>query len=133
MGVSAIIFGLIDIAVVNYPAFIPGILPGVLLMGLVGIPVVGYVTGLMTMLQNATTDQYRGRVFGAFDTTAACLALFGSLAAGYLGERVPVVWILNVQGSGYVVAGVLALLLLRRVYAARYSPPLQPTELADPV
>jgi MFS family permease len=133
LGISAIFFGLIDIAVVNYPAFVPGILPGIILMGLVGIPGVGYGTALMTMAQNATTDQYRGRVFGAFETTAACLALFGSLAAGYLGERLPVVSILSVQGSGYVVAGILALILLRRVYAARYSPTPPPTELVEPV
>jgi MFS family permease len=133
LGISAIFFGLIDIAVVNYPAFVPGILPGIILMGLVGIPGVGYGTALMTMAQNATTDQYRGRVFGAFETTAACLALFGSLAAGYLGERLPVVAILSVQGSGYVVAGIMALILLRRVYAVRYSPATKPVEAAEPV
>jgi hypothetical protein len=35
--------------------------------------------------------------------TAALLGLFGTILAGYLGEHVHVVTILNVQGLGYVV------------------------------
>lgn len=116
MGISAIIFGLLDLALFNYPAFIPGMLLGYVLIGLVGIPAVGYVTGLETILQTATPDQYRGRVWGVFGTIAALLRLGGTALAGQLGERLPVVTVLNVQGLGYVLAGILALVLLRQAY-----------------
>ena len=129
MGVSAVIFGLIDLAIFNYPTYIPGILLGVILMVLVGLPVVGYDTGLTTMLQNAMPDAYRGRVFGAFGTTAALLGLFGTILAGYLGEHVYVVTILNVQGLGYVVTGILALVFLKRYYSSRTIPLAQTAEL----
>jgi MFS family permease len=133
MGICAIFFGLIDLAIFNYPAYIPGILLAIILMVLVGIPGVGYGTGLTTMFQNAMPDEYRGRVFGAFMTTAAVLSLFGTILAGYLGERIHMVTILNVQGLGYVVAGVLALIFLRRLYDAKTAPSTQPANLeAEP-
>jgi MFS family permease len=122
MGISAVAFGLIDLMIFNYPLFVPSVWPGICLMVLVGIPAVGYGTGLTTMLQTATADQYRGRVFGAFSMIGSLLYLFGTILAGYLGEHLHVVAILNVQGLGYVVAGVLALVLLRRVYTTRYAP-----------
>ena len=59
------------------------------------------------------------RVFGAFGTTAALLGLFSTILAGYLGEHVHVVTILNVQGLGYVVTGILALVFLKRYYDTR--------------
>jgi MFS family permease len=132
MGISAILFGLIDLALFNYPAFIPGLALGLLLMAIVGVPGIGYVTGLSTMLQTSAPDAYLGRVLGAFYTTAALLGLLGTMLAGYLGERLPVVSILNVQGLGYVIAGVLALLFLRRVYSVSAEETVVPIEQAEP-
>jgi MFS family permease len=125
LGISAILFGLIDLVIFNYPTFIPGVLPGVILMALVGIPGVGYGTSLNTMLQNAMPDEYRGRVFGAFGMVAAILGLLGTIVAGYLGETISAVTLLNVQGLGYVVTGALALALLKRHYSSRTSEPVQ--------
>lgn len=130
MGISAILFGLLDLALFNYPAFISGFLMGYLLIGLVGLPAVGYGTGLSTMLQTATPDQYRGRVLGAFGTTAACLSLIGALIAGHFGEYVNVVTILNVQGLGYVVTGILALTLLSRAYQSHEASSMQSVDAA---
>lgn len=116
MGISAILFGLLDLALFNYPTFVSGFLLGYLLIGLVGVPAVGYGTGLSAMLQTTVPDQYRGRVLGAFGTTAAFLYLIGTLIAGHFGEYLNVVTILNIQGLGYVLTGILALTLLSRAY-----------------
>jgi len=60
-------------------------------------------------------DEYRGRVFGAFGTTGALMALAGSALAGALGDRVPVVAVLSIQGGVYIVAGLGVLALLHDV------------------
>ncbi|HEY3231775.1 MAG TPA: MFS transporter [Roseiflexaceae bacterium] len=112
IGLSAIVFGLIDLAIFNYPAFIPGIALGLILFVVVGVPGVGFMSGVNTLLQTAVVDQYRGRVFGALGTTQALLMLIGTLAAGMLGDRLGVVTMLNIQGGGYVLAGCAALILL---------------------
>jgi MFS family permease len=112
IGLSAIMFGLIDLAIFNYPAFIPGIALGLILFVVVGVPGVGFMSGVNTLLQTAVVDQYRGRVFGALGTTQALLMLIGTLAAGMLGDRLGVVTMLNIQGGGYVLAGCAALILL---------------------
>jgi MFS family permease len=112
IGVGGILFGLIDLAIFNYPAFVPGLLPALALFVAVGIPGIIMVTGKNILLQSAVADEYRGRVFGAYGTTIALLALLGATLAGTLGDRVGVVTVLNVQGVVYVVAGLVVLALL---------------------
>lgn len=112
IGVCAIGFGLGDLAVFNAPAVLPGLGAPALFMGLVGIAGVGYLTGASSVLQAYVADGYRGRVQGAWGTTGALLGLLGTVIAGSLGDRLGPVAILNVQGAGYMVSGVLALLLL---------------------
>ncbi|MFL5803327.1 MAG: MFS transporter [Roseiflexaceae bacterium] len=112
IGFSAILFGAIDLAIFNYPAFIPGIALGLILFVVVGIPGVGFMTGVSTLLQTGVADQYRGRIFGALGTTQGLLALVGTLLAGALGDRLGVVTMLNIQGGGYILAGLLGLALL---------------------
>ncbi|MBA3425077.1 MAG: MFS transporter [Rubrobacter sp.] len=60
LGLSAVLFGLIDLAIFLYPAFIEGIALGLILFVLVGIPVTGVVASLQTLLQRSTKDHYRG-------------------------------------------------------------------------
>jgi MFS family permease len=112
IGLSAILFGAIDLAIFNYPALIPGIGLGLILFVVVGIPGVGFMTGVNTLLQTGVDDQYRGRIFGALGTTQGLLALVGTLLAGALGDRLGVVTMLNIQGGGYILAGLLGLMLL---------------------
>jgi MFS family permease len=112
IGLSAILFGTIDLAIFNYPALIPGIGLGLILFVVVGIPGVGFMTGVNTLLQTGVADQYRGRMFGALGTTEGLLALVGTLLAGALGDRFGVVTMLNIQGGGYILAGLLGLMLL---------------------
>lgn len=125
LGFGAILFGLLDLAIFNYPAYLPGIEIGIALFILVGIPGIGVMTGINTLLQSAVDDQYRGRVFGALGTTEAFLALIGTLLAGGLGDWLGIVTVLNLQGLGYILAGVMALVLIGSAARSAAKPALQ--------
>jgi hypothetical protein len=71
------------------------------------------MTGVHTLLQTSVADRYRGRIFGALGTSQGLLMLVGTLVAGTLGDRLNVVTMLNIQGGGYILAGLLGLVLLR--------------------
>ena len=115
IGFGAIAFGIIDLLIFNYPTFFPGIVIGLALFVLVGIPGVGFSTGVTTLLQTSVEDEYRGRVFGAMGTTSALLMLLGIIVAGLLGDPLGVITVLNTQGGMYVLAGLCVLVLLRPV------------------
>src|SRR5215213_5284226 len=113
IGLGALAFGLIDLAIFNYPAFLPGFTLALILFVAVGIPGVAMVTGMNTLLQSAVADEYRGRIFGTYGMTGALLALIGATLAGALGDRLGAVTLLNIQGGVYVAAGLLVPVLLR--------------------
>lgn len=115
IGFGAIAFGFIDLLIFNYPTFFPGIVIGLALFVLVGIPGVGFSTGVTTLLQISVEDEYRGRIFGAMGAISALLMLLGTTLAGFLGDPLGVVAVLNTQGGMYVLAGICVLLLLRPV------------------
>ncbi len=120
IGLGALAFGLIDLAIFNYPAFFPGFTLALILFVAVGIPGVAMMTGMNTLLQSAVADEYRGRVFGTYGMTGALLALIGATLAGTLGDRIGAVTLLNIQGGVYVAAGLLVPALLRGArHAAR--------------
>ncbi len=123
LGICAIVFGCLDLAMFYYPLSIRGIGPGILFIGLVGIPSVGWFTARTTLLQTFTTDAYRGRVFGALGALSALIMLVSSVLAGLLGERVNLIILMTVDGLGYISAGIIALALLRHLTmpAARAS------------
>jgi MFS family permease len=112
LGAGAVLFGLIDLAIFLYPAFVEGIALGLVLFVLVGVPGAGMLSGQQTLLQTSAEDRYRGRVFGAFGTTQALLMLAGTLAGGALGDAAGIVPVLVVQSGAYVLAGLLVLVLL---------------------
>jgi len=84
------------------------------LFAAVGVPGIAALTGEQTLLQQTSPDAYRGRVFGALGTLMALFGVVGILLAGTLTDHLGVVTVLNIQGGGYVLAGVLLLLLLPR-------------------
>ena len=55
-------------------------------MVVVGFPVIATMTGFQTLIQNATTDRHRGRVYGAFGTLDGIMMLIGLGVAGLLGQ-----------------------------------------------
>jgi MFS family permease len=119
-GWGLLTFGLIDLALFNYPLAFSGVLIGLVLIAVVGIPGVASNAARQTLIQADVEDRYRGRVFGALGTTAAALMLVATFVAGAIGEAVGPIAMLNVQGGAYVVSGIAVLLLLTpAVNAAR--------------
>jgi MFS family permease len=127
ISISAMCFGAIDLVVVNAPALLPGALVALApqwqvpiftfeigLFVAVGIPGIWMSTGGLSLLQASAPDAYRGRVFGVLGAVFALLNVAGIVAASTLTDRLGVVTMLNIQGSGYIVAGVLLLALLPR-------------------
>ena len=112
LGPCAILFGLVDLAIFNYPAFFPGFAIALVLFVIVGLPGAAFSASFFTLLQSNVEDRYRGRVFGALNTTFALLTLVGMGLASVAGDRAGIVPVINVQGYGYVVAGALAWLWL---------------------
>ena len=125
IGVCAALFGLIDLAIFNAPTLVPfgeslaGAQIGVplfwIVVGLfvaVGIPGIGAMTGMQSLLQARAPDAYRGRVFGALGAIMGLLRLIGVVIAGLVTTNANLITVLNIQGFGYVAAGLLAMLLL---------------------
>jgi MFS family permease len=114
LGFSAITFGVIALLIYNATAFGGSTALVLGLVALIGVAGVGFLTSVTTLLQTSVSDEYRGRVFGAFGTTLAVFQLLGSAIAGVLGEYLGIVTVLNIQGGLYILAGVLGLVLLER-------------------
>jgi MFS family permease len=125
IGVCAALFGLIDLAIFNAPTLVPGVqsLAGAqigvslfwIVVGLfvaVGIPGIGMLTGMQSLLQARAPEDYRGRVFGALGAIMGLLRLVGVVIAGVVTSPQDLITVLNIQGFGYVTAGLLAILLL---------------------
>jgi Na+/melibiose symporter-like transporter len=114
LGVGAVLFGLVDLAIFLYPLGYVAVWPAALGMIIVGLPGAVTIAGLMTLFQRNTADSHRGRVFGALGAAEGVAVLLGTVAAGWLGEAIGIVPVLAVQGAGYVVAGFAVIVLMRR-------------------
>jgi hypothetical protein len=66
----------------------------------------------MTLLQRATGEGNRGRVFGALSAVEGVAVVAGTLAAGLLGQATGIIGVLAAQGAGYVLAGFAVLAAL---------------------
>lgn len=121
LGWGAIGLGLIDLATFNYPAFIPGIWLGLVLMAIVGVPATAFSTGYLAALQTEADDAYRGRVFGALSTAMGLLMMTGAAIAGAATERFGAVAVLTIDSLAYVAAGAYALRALEFRVTARVS------------
>jgi MFS family permease len=110
---SALAFGAIDLVLFTYPAIFPFIGPALVMLVIVGVPGAGMQAATTTLSQSEAEDSHRGRVAGAIGAVAGIGALIGAIAAGILGEFVPVVALLVVQGSGYLVGGTAVWLMTR--------------------
>jgi MFS family permease len=107
-------FGLIDLAIFNYPRWGTALWPVVAMFFLVGVPAgVGYAA-MMTLFQEQTPDRLRGRVFAVLGVCQAVAGMVGAAVAGGLGQSVRVIDLLTVQGAGYVLAAILMRVLAGR-------------------
>jgi Na+/melibiose symporter-like transporter len=100
LGLGAVLFGLVDLAIFLYPLGYVAVWPAIAGMIVVGLP-------------GALTLAYRGRVFGALSALEGVSVLAGTLGAGYLSRVAGIVPVLAVQGAGYVVAGLVMLRCLK--------------------
>ena len=111
--VGALIFGAIDLVLFTYPVVFPFLAPALVGMVIVGVPGAAMGAGITTLQQTQAEDRHRGRVIGAIGALAGISSLIGAILAGFLGELLPVVLLLVVQGSGYVIGGVLVAVMTR--------------------
>jgi Na+/melibiose symporter-like transporter len=119
MGLSALAFGAIDLAMFLYPLAFVAAWPAIVLMILVGGPGALLNAAAITLLQRNTTSTHRGRVFGALGAIEGAAIVTGALAAGFLGKSLGIIPTLVAQGGGYLLAGILVLATL---YADSESP-----------
>lgn len=144
--ITATLFGLIDLAIFNAPAYFPALAPIVaanapwasslplieLLLALfvvVGVPGVALISGLQSIIQLAAPDRYLGRVFGALGACSALFLALGVSLAGWLGPRLGTITLLNAQGAGYIAMGLLLLALMTRPSATSSpAPDAEPAE-----
>ncbi len=111
---GAVAFGAVDLGIFLYPLGYVAVWPAAAGMVLVGVPGAMTIAGAMTLFQRHTEDAYRGRVFGALNTVEGVAVLAGIVGAGFLGQVAGIVPVLAAQGGGYVVAGLVMLIVLRR-------------------
>jgi Na+/melibiose symporter-like transporter len=107
----AIAFGAIDLILFLYPLAWPAVWPAAMLIAGAGIAGTFMLTAAMTLMQDHTTDRYRGRVVGALGAVEGGAIVTGTVAAGVLAHALGIVAVLSVQGAGYVAAGILVLAL----------------------
>ena len=119
---SALAFGAIDLLLFTYPVLYPVIAPALVMLVIVGVPGAGLGAAITTLQQSESEDSHRGRVVGAIGAVAGVGALVGAVTAGVLGEFLPVILLMIVQGSGYLVGGTAVWLLVRGRRAAAASP-----------
>ena len=111
-GWGAVVFGLIDLAIFCYPVLYVAAWPAVLGMALVGFPGAVMIAARTTLLQDHSTDAQRGRIFALLFAVSALSLAVGAVTAGFLGESLGIIQVLALQGGGYVVAGLMVLLLI---------------------
>jgi MFS family permease len=126
VGVSGIMLGLLMLAYVNVntlPIDQSLFLPAALLIKMLqGVPIMGMFVSVDTLLQQNSADRYRGRIFGAYAATIGLAVLIGQALASMFGDRIGIIPVLDMMGLAYLLAGLLALLLLRKNIEARGAP-----------
>ena len=126
VGVSGIMLGLLMLAYVNVDTlpidqslFLPAAL---LIKALQGVPIMGMFVSVDTLLQQNTADSYSGRIFGAYGATIGLAVLIGQALASMFGDRIGIIPVLDIMGLAYLLAGLLALLLLRGQVLTQSAP-----------
>lgn len=95
------------------------------LMILAGPALIAWIVSLQTLFQQATADEYRGRVFGAFGTVNALLMAVGALLAGGITDVVGSAILMSIASLFYIFAGLIGWVLL--------SKPVKQMEMATAV
>jgi MFS family permease len=118
-GLGVLLGGTIDLMTFNAHRIYPGVLPPIVLMMIVGVPFAAIGVGQVTLIQTMAPDEYRGRVFASLGAMMSLSVLLGAALAGVLGDRLGIVATLTIDGVAYILAGILALVLLAAAPVAR--------------
>ncbi|MFC4113709.1 MFS transporter [Nonomuraea zeae] len=122
LGCATIAFGLLDLALFTYPLAVPAFWPALVLIGLAGVPGAAMTAAFTTLAQRVGGEERGGSVFGLLGSAHATTALLGTLLAGVLagvlghalGGSAGIVGTLCVHAGGLLIAGLMALTLMRR-------------------
>jgi len=131
-GAGMLAFGLVDLAIWNGPSLTTqqGLYVGLFIAA--GIPGIAAVTGLASLVQANTPDQFRCRIFSAYFTVSDGFQALGMLLAGLLADPIGLLPVLNGQAALYLLAGLLALTVLTQSSDRRRPTLASVTPGADP-
>jgi MFS family permease len=109
MAIGMLGAGVLLLVMLQFPT-----LPVVLTVAvIVGLPAMAWLIAGQTWLQVHTEDEYRGRVFGAFETYAALMGLIGIGFATLTGESLGELFSLYAAALLSVIGGTLAYIILQ--------------------
>ncbi len=129
---GAIGLGFFDGLLFLYPAVLPSLLPGLVIIAAAGLPAAAAVVGWRGLLQLGVQDRLRGRVFATMGAALSLSMIVTSGAAGLLATRVPVVPLLLVDAAVYPLGALIVALAGRRAPStARPSSVVVPAEPLD--
>ncbi len=113
--------GLVDLGMVNSGAVATPGQPALILasafMILAGFPAVAGTAAVNSLLQMATTDAFRGRVFGALGTIEGISILVGLSVGGFAVDTVGPVAVLSAGAAMWIAGGLFSLLRLPKEMA----------------
>ena len=108
------LFGLLDLAIFNYPRWTIALWPAIVLFFLVGIPgCVGYVA-MLTLFQLQAPDRLRGRMYAVLSVGQATAGMLGATVAGAARPASQRAQPAHRAGAGYLLAALLLRLLAGR-------------------
>ncbi len=110
---GGLLSGLLLVPTFTYPLFYPDLWPLLLLTAIAGLPFAAWGTAQMTLIQVGADAGTRGRVFSLYFAVFGLLQLVGMLVSGVLRDRVGVL-VIGVDAVMYVLAGIIAMVALRR-------------------
>jgi predicted MFS family arabinose efflux permease len=116
---AAFAFGALSLAIWNAPGISTAEPVYVALFVAAGAPGVALMTGLISTLQQATTEGQRGTAFALAGVAASVGEAIGMLAGGLLGDSVGLTTVLDAQAALYLLAGLLATARLASVGSPR--------------
>jgi predicted MFS family arabinose efflux permease len=115
---GAVALGVVDLAIFLYPLGYVAIWPAIIGMVLAGLPSALSVAGMVTLLQRASEDSYRGRIFGTLGAVQGIAVLAGTLTAGYLSRDLGIIAVITIQGAAWVLGGLGMMIWLGKGTAA---------------
>jgi MFS family permease len=116
---AAFAFGALSLAIWNAPGISTAEPLYVVLFIAAGAPGVALMTGLISTLQQATTEGQRGTAFALAGVAASVGEAIGMLAGGLLGDSIGLTTVLDAQAALYLLAGLLATARLASVESPR--------------